>query len=279
MHALSNDPFVLTENYRSDQWQNNTGYFDVSTKTIRSSVLNTSQKNMILITAGDSNMASVGPSAFTPVNASSVDNLNIYDGANYAAADPLLGSTYGSSLGVGGISARIADAFVTATTFPRVIVVPCAVGGSTTTMWSAGGPLYSRLAVAMARLAARGITPQTTNVTFALIYQIGANEHGIAQASYQANVAQTIAKVKDAGFSGRVFIPLYSRLSGSTDATIRAAQAALVDNVNYFSGGDIDAVTATGSNLQADNTHLSAAGQAAAATAIYNAMNATGAPF
>jgi lysophospholipase L1-like esterase len=273
----SNDPFLLSENYVSGQWNNNQGYADVSAKSIRSSILNTSQKNLILITAGDSNMASVGPSGFTPTNASVVDNFNIYDGANYAAIDPLLGQTL-SPLGNGGIAARVADAVVTRATFPRVIVVPCAVGGSTTTMWAAGGVLYSRLNVVMARLAGRGITPSTTNVTFALVYQIGANEHGIAQATFQANVAQTIAKVKDAGFVGRVFIPQYTRNSG-TDATIRAAQLALVDNVTYFDGGDIDAITATGANLQGDGVHLTAAGQALAGTAIESKMHASGSPF
>lgn len=277
MQSLSNDPFVLGENYRSDGWLNNQGYADVSGKTIRSSVLNTAQKNLILITAGDSNMASVGPSGFTPTNASVVDNFNIYDGANYAAVDPLLGQTL-SSLGNGGIAARVADQIVTAASFPRVIVVPCAVGGSTSAMWAAGGVLYGRLNVVMARLAARGITPATTNVTFALVYQIGANEHGIAQATFQANVAQTIAKAKDAGFSGRVFIPKYSIAANAADATIVAAQTALVDNVNYFDGGNIDSLTG-GTNRQADGTHLTAAGQASAATLIYNAIHASGAPF
>ncbi len=277
MDCASDDPFVLSENTRNDAPSNNAGYSDVSGKTIRSSVLNTAQKNLILITAGDSNMASAGPSAFTPVNATVVDNFNIYDGANYAAVDPLLGQT-GSSLGSGGIAGRLADKFVTAGTFPRVIIVPCAVGGSTTTMWAAGGVLYNRLNVAVARLAARGITPATTNVTFAIVYQIGANEHGIAQATFQANVAQTIAKAQDGGFSGRVFIPSYSMISNVTDATIVAAQAALVDGVDYFAGGDIDSLTG-GTNRQGDGTHLTAIGQASAATLIYNAMISSGTPF
>jgi len=278
--GTSTDPFVLLESPRSDGWNNNSGYSDAHLRTLRSlQTVDTTKKNLILITSGDSNMASVGPSAYTVVNTTVNDNLNIYDGAMYGAADPLLSSTYFPSFGTGGITAQVADKFITATTFDRVICVPCSVGGSTTTMWAAGGVLYNRLAVVMRRLAARDITPATTNCTFAIINQIGANEHGVLQATYQANVAQTINKAKDAGFVGRVFISQYSRLSGSTDATIRAAQAALVDGVTYFDGGDIDAITAVGANVQADNTHMSTAGQAAAATNYKTKMSASGAPF
>jgi hypothetical protein len=278
-NGTSSDPFILSESWRPDAWNNGTGYLDISSRTMRSNSVDTSKKNLILITAGDSNMASVGPAAYTITNSTVVDNLNMYDGAIYAASEPLLSSTYFTSFGPGGITARVADAFIP--TFDRVICCPCAVGGSTTAMWAAGGVLYGRLAVVIKRLAARGITPATTNCTFALIYQIGANDTGAgtSQATFQANALQTIAKATDAGFSGRIFIPQYSRLAGATSSAVRAAQAALVDGVARFDGGDIDAITATGSNLQADNTHFSTAGQAAIATQYKTKMSATGAPL
>ncbi|MET4210534.1 sialate O-acetylesterase [Bradyrhizobium sp. LA2.1] len=280
--ALSNDPFVLTENSRADAWNNNAGYSDTSARTLRSlQSVDTSKKNLILITAGDSNMASVGPSAYSVVNTSTNDNLNVYNGAIYGSSDPMLSATYFPAYGSGGISAQVADKFITAGTFDRVIVVPLAVGGSTAAMWAAGGALYNRIPVAMARLAARGITPSTTNCTFALLFQIGANDTGAgtSQASFQASITQSIARALGAGFSGRIFIPQYSRLSGGTSATIRAAQSALIDNVTIFDGGDIDAITATGSNLQADSTHFSTSGQTAVATQYKTKMTATGAPF
>lgn len=62
-----------------------------------------------------------------------------------------------------------------------------------------------------------------------------------------------------------------------TSATIQAAQAAVVDNVVTFQSGNIDTLT-TG-NRQTDGTHLNDAGAAGAATLIYNAMRASGAPF
>ena len=59
---------------------------------------------------------------------------------------------------------------------------------------------------------------------------------------------------------------------------IQAGQAALVDNVNVFFGGDIDSLT-TATNRQADGTHLNDTGAASATTAIVAAMHASGAPF
>lgn len=277
MYGASNDPYLLRENARPDGLYNNWGYNDPSGKAVRSQTLNTAQANLILITAGDSNMASVGPSAFTPTNSSVVDEINMYNGVIYAAVDPLLGPTI-SSLGPGGLSARVADQIISAGSFARVIIAPCAVGGSTTTMWAAGGPLYTRVPVLMARLAALGITPSTPNVTFAMVYQIGANEHGIAQATFQANYTQMVVKAQNAGFVGRVFVPEYSILANVADTTIEAAEAALVDNVTYFFGGNIDSLTGS-TNRQADGTHLTTAGQASASTLIYNAMHASGAPF
>lgn len=275
--GASSDPFILRENERPDGWNNGKGYSDVNNRTMRSNSVDTAKKNLILITAGDSNMTSVAPSAYTATNATVIDNLNMYDGAIYAASEPLLSACYYTAFGPGGLTLRIADTFVPV--FDRVICCPCAVGGSTSTMWAAGGILYSRIGVVVKRLAARGITTQTLNCTFVLIYQIGANDHGITQAQFIANVRQTVAKAKDDGFSGKIFIPQYSRLNNATDATIRAAQTTLIDSVTYFDGGDIDAITATASNLQADNTHLSSAGQAAVAAQYKTKMSATGAPF
>lgn len=67
---------------------------DVSFKTLGTQTINTSVQNCILIPAGQSNNVNTAPSNFLPVNASSIDNLNINDGAIYKAADPLIGTSY-----------------------------------------------------------------------------------------------------------------------------------------------------------------------------------------
>lgn len=275
----SNDPYVLIENLRNDNPYNNAGYQDVSAKTLRTQTIDTSIRNLILLNYGCSNGAGIAPAGYVIANGSKLDNHNIYDGATYAAADPLL-SCNTSNLGNGNVMTVLGDKLITNGKFDRVILVPCAIGGSTTAMWGAGGIHYNRINVAMLRLAARGIVPGLTNVTFALVHLCGENEHGIAQADYIVNVVSNTAKIKSgaAAFSGRIFVNTQTILANVTDATIRAAQVALVDNVNYFAGGDIDSLTG-GTYRQADGTHLNAAGQAAAATLMYNAMHASGSPF
>lgn len=274
----SSDPFIVTENWRADQWGNNAGYQDLTGKTLRSAAI--TGRTLILITAGDSNMAAVGPTPFTPINTNSVDNLNIYDGAVYNGADPMLGHSLSLTInnnqpGYGSIPPRLADKIMNGNLYDRVICVPLAIGGSYTAAWATGGTLFAKIPVALRRLAARGITPSTPNCTFCIVYQIGANEHGISVNDYQANVNSTINKAKAEGFVGKVFIPKYSLLNGVVDANIQTAELGLIDNVTFFNGGDQDALTGT-AYRQADNTHFNAVGQNAAAQNIYNQMHAVG---
>lgn len=274
----SYSPYIFGENSRSDVPGNNAGYTVVTGKTVRSAVLNTGQKNLILIVAGDSNTSGTGPSLFTPTNASVVDNFNVYDAANYNCADPLVGCAQGG-VGVGGnICGRIADLIISRGTFARAIVVPLGIGGSSIGHWAAGGTLYNKIPAALVALANRGITPSVTNVTFALIYMTGPNDQGTSAAAYLAGYQQVVNKARDAGFVGRVFVPKYSILSGSADSNVTTGQTNLIDNVTYFFGGDLDALPSS-PNRQGDFTHFSATGQANVAIAIEAAMHASGSPF
>jgi hypothetical protein len=274
----SNDPYIFGELLRPDTPGNNAGLTYVERKTLRSSTLNTAQKNLVLFVAGDSNTSGVGTALFTPTNASAIDNFNVYDGANYNCVDPLVGCAQ-SGIGVGGnISGRIADLIVGRGSFARAIVVPLGIGGSNVGHWSSGGVFYNKIPAALARLAGRGITPSLPNVTFALIYMTGANDHGTTAANYKAGYQNVVTKAQDAGFVGRVFVPKYSRLNNVTDSGVTDGQASLIDNATYFFGGDVDSVNGA-TNLQADNTHFNATGQANVAVVIEAAMHASGSPF
>lgn len=271
------DPFLLQENAGSNAGFNNPNGF-----ASRSQAINTGLKNLVLITAGQSNICSVNPSLYTPTSSSVIDNFSIYDGGSYAISGPLLGCTYGSGLGSGGnISARVAQLFVTNAIFDRVIIVPVALGGTTAADWAVGN-CSLRIPVAMKRLASRGITPATTGVTFALLWSQGEQDgiNGTSSASYQASMATVLSNAQAAGFSGRAFICTQTLAANTTSATIQAAQAAVVTNdpTHWFAGGNSDSLT-TATNRQADGTHLNDTGAASDATLKYNAMHATGAPF
>lgn len=265
------DPFTLTDTA--------TGIFkDTNGKSLRSSAIDPTLKTLVLISVGESNRTTLNPSAVTPVNAAVVDNFNVYDGATYNADGALLGTQFVPVQGPGNLVIRLADLFVTNARFARVIIVPLAIGSTTAANWAAL-PLADRVTVAMRRLAARGITPASFGATFCIEYGLGANDNvqGTSQAAWQASFGTFKSNVLAAGFSGRIFVSLETWAAGATSAAIRAAQAAVVDNVKVFQSGDIDTLGAT--KRQPDNTHLNDTGAAGAATLIFNAMHASGAPF
>lgn len=289
--AAAPDPYMLSE-YTLVQspvlWQSNHGYTDTNAKTYRFNALNTGVKNLVLIVAGQSNVAAEAPTAYTVTNSTAVDNFNIYDGGMYAYTDPPLGSTWaylafsgsGSTCATlascGSVGGRVADIFINNAIFSRVIVVPVAVGGSNIAQWDTNGPLFNRICVAMLRLASRGITPQT-NVTFAILWGQGESDHGTSSAAYQAALNRIQAQAVACGFSGRFFVNIQTWASGTVDATVQGAQSGIVDNLKFWAGANADSLNAT--NRQADNIHFNDTGVSSLATLTYNAMHASGPPL
>jgi len=265
------DPFILDDSFRA-------GFRDVNGKTLRSSVINPAEKTLILITAGQSQWTTLTPTSFTPTNPSKVDNFNVYDGANYNCSGPLLGAEYIPANGDGNVSARVADQFVSSGIFDRVIVVPIALGGTEIAQWDTG-ILSGRIPVALRRLASRGIVPASTGVTFALLWGQGESDGliGTTQSAWENAFQNIVTTVLAAGFAGRIFVAKETWSAGVVSSTIQAAQVAVVDSVTVFSGGDLDALDA--SYRQSGNTHFNDAGAAAAASLVYNAMRASGAPY
>lgn len=244
--------------------------------TPRSLAINPALKTLVLITAGQSLMANVfGPTVYVPTNGSVIDNLNIYDGAAYAfGSNPTIGTG-----GVGGnVAPRIADMFVSNGIFNRVIVVPIAVGGTPISQWVGTGPFAGRFAVAMKRLAARGITPTTPGVTFAVVWGQGEKDTdlGTTQAAYASNLNAWIAAARSAGYPGRIFVNIETMSSSVVSSAIQAAQISVVNNVDVWQGANWDAL---GTSYRSDGTHPSDAGASALATALYNAIHGSGAPL
>lgn len=278
----SNDAFALTELVSPLDDLNNYGNYVTAGHACRTNcvpVIDPAKKTLVLITAGASNGASVGPSAFVPTNLAAIDNFNIYDGGLYANLDPLLGQTVGRSL-PGSIGPRLADIFVTNAIFDRVILVPVSVGSAQIEMYGNGGLLFDRGCVALRRLAVRGITASTPGVTEAMIWRVGENDFTTTQANWQALMVQQTAHLQACGFSGRIFInSAETRTIAGVNAVVAAAQAALVSSgAPYFAGANMDSLTGA-TNRQADGVHLTTVGQASEAVLEYNAMHASGAPF
>lgn len=273
------DPFVLDDTIAISQGGGDFPYRQTAGLTVRNQAFNPALRNLVLIAAGQSNVTTVNPTLFTPTNSSVIDNFNIYDGASYSIGGPLLG-TQQIGTNQGCVAARLADLFVTNNIFDRVIIVPIAILGTTAANW-ATGTLSDRIGVAMRRLKSRGYIVGSTGLTFAITWWLGEtdNSNATSQASYAASMATVLSNAQAQGFSGfnsRFFVNTETWISGTTSATIQAAQAALPNGTTFFAGGNIDTLNGTS---RYDNTHLTDAGAASAATLVYNAIHASGAPF
>lgn len=268
------DPFLL---YDTSFTPSTYGWRVTAGLTLRSPTINTSLKTLVLLVGGQSLSANVTPTLYTPTNSSVVDQFNIYDGGVYSIGGALLGSTFNPTLtlGPGNIAARIADTLVTNAKFDRVIICCTSIGSTTASDWGdTTGIHYSRMPVMMRRLASRGITPGMTGVTFACLFDLGEQDlsNGTSQAAMTASLNGFISNLQATGFNGRIFIPLESGLS-QTSNNVRSAQAAVITG-NVKAGGDFDAI-----GNRADGIHWNDTGAASAAAAVITAMGSSGAPF
>lgn len=269
------DPFAMGENPVNNGTANNShGNTDTSGKSIRSLTINTSIKNLILFTAGQSNIINIGPSLRVPTNAAVIDNFSPYDSQMYAYVDPLVGCSFNG----GHMTGRLADLLINAGTFARVISVPLAEGGTSIAQWAPGGNISDRIPAALTRLANRGIVAGT-NVAFALLWGQGEQDTaiGTTQAAYTASFNAIVVQMLALGFSGRIFVAQQTWDGSTFSAPVAAAQLAVCDNVIVFPGVNADALGA--GDRQADDLHWNDTGQQAYAAGWQAAMHASGAPY
>lgn len=260
------DPYVLSDSWTGISFKQTAGL------TPRLTPINPAKKTAVCIVTGQSLLSNVVPSLRPPTNAGVIDQLNIYDGALYNILGPLLGSTLSSN--GGNVATWVADGLISGG-FDRVILVCTNVGSTTIAQWATGN-MSDRFPVAMRRLAARGITPGMTGVTFLNILAQGNEDlsQGTSGAAYSASLATYIANTRAVMTSGKVFICLDSG-AGQTSNVIRTAQASAVNGTTVFSGGDIDSSTID----TLDGVHPSDAGAPTMGAIINAAIHASGAPF
>lgn len=268
------DPFLLESRQGAIIWRQTDG------RTLRSQSINPALKTLVLVAAGQSNAMNIAPTTVVPSNYTAIDNFNIYDGACYDIPGALLGCTEAINLGygVGHIAPRIADKFVTAGVFDRVVIVSVAIGNTGAADWATGGVLADRLPCTMRRLASRGFIPGTAGLTFGTVWMQGENDtlNGTSQASMTASLNSTFSNYFAAGYSGRIFVTQQSWDLSVTSAAVRAAQASTWNGTTIFDGGDLDTLNDT---KRQDTVHFNDSGMSDAATIIYNKMRASGAPF
>jgi hypothetical protein len=229
-------------------FQNIAGYTPVS-GTITGSTF-------VLVAIGQSIGTNRAPTPYTPVNAL-VQNLNPYDGLIYTAKDPLLGP---NNTG-GNYNTRLADKLITDGKFPRVIIVPVPIGGTSVLDWTPAGVMNQRLRAACLWIRSYGWIGNA-NVKFGVIYDQGQADVtlGTGSALWQSRYAQVKASFVALGCYFDWFVPIDTMITNVTDPTIQAAQAAVVGG-RTFAAWNTDSLTG-GTNRQADGIHLSDVGSA-----------------
>ncbi len=244
-----------------------------------------SVRNLIIIGAGQSNMAdSPQASAFSPVNPTKLDQLNIMDGGIYPATDPLLGCSVNS--GGGNPILRLGDALITANLFDRVILASIAIDGTAVSEWETG--TYStRFAVLFKRLAAKGLVAGT-NVTVIVLWGQGETDttNGTGTSAYQTSLNNVIAASRAAGFAGTWFVATQTYNTGTTSSAIQTAQANVVNHgAGIWAGPNADAIIGTtcgGLTCRPDNLHFGDNGMPVYVGSVSGwqaALHLFGAPF
>lgn len=233
------DPFFLEEfvyqgNVPVPQYENANG---------KTQVFNYPSSPAVFITGGQSKITNYAPTPYSPTNAAHIFNFSIYNGGLYAAADPLLGTSYNRA----SYALRFADKMIAASKCADVILVPIAIAGSTFADWAPGGAQNRRLIATARRLAIAGLTVEAT------LWDQG--ETASTNAESAAAVTAGIRGIVDTLRAEGVTAPFYPTLTGYVgDATVsgqqtavRLGQANAVDHVtrNIWQGVDTDSLNNT----------------------------------
>lgn len=248
------DPYTFGEWPLGNPWAGNR---NTNGKVARDPRLLDAASTLVLIIAGQSNACNFISAIYSPVNASKIDNLNVYDSGYYAATDPLLGcESAGNANNVGNMFLRMADQLISAGVCSNVVLIPVGVAGQPVAQLKA--PFGDRITAAFRRAAALGLSVD------AVCYQQGEydNSAGTSEATYLADLQAGIAKPRAHGFMAPWIIARCTYLNGVVSTPIRNAQTAVANGVDIFAGPDID--TLTGPTNRPDGTHLGATGGNAA---------------
>lgn len=224
------------------------------------------ERTAVVIVAGQSNSVAHGVGgAFSPVNAGKVDSLSIFNGGVYEGKDP------GPNVDGPAISwlYRFADKLISAGKYDRVIMVPIGMGSASVANFAPGGVLGNFIPVAVRRCMSLSL-PIT-----AILWQQGERENmdGVSQAIYQSTLQAVIDASRTAGVTAPWLVGKSTMLSGITSSPIRAALAAVVNNIDVFAGADTDTLGGT-TYREPGLTHFNPNGCDAAAALWYAALNA-----
>jgi len=221
----------------------------------------------VFLCGGQSNGANSVNATYTPTNASSIYQINIYDGGYYLAVDPLMGVS-GATVTNGNHFLRVADKLITAGHYSRVILVPYAVNGYAIEQWIPGGVCHHRIGVVAERVRQAGLTPDAD----LWIHGEADGSLGTSRTLYRTRLTTLCAEKRAAGIDCPILISVTSRISGATYSDITDAQGDVFNDaaiLDVYPGPLTDNLTG-----RYDTTHFDAADANTAADRWVTAIEA-----
>lgn len=276
------DPFALSVG-NGELAEAIPGFTSTNGKVQKSSVISAPTTTAVILTIGQSLIATSSLGTYTTVNGAS-DNFNIYDGGIYGCSNIILGAAWAPATGSNSPNCVIADSLITAGTYTRVIMASIGIGGTPCAVWDTGGALRNRITVLMRRLQAKSLTPATGFVgdVWVLLHY---GETDAVIGTTQAAMATCIRNM-DTAFTAdgltnyRLFVPTESFILNTTHADIQNGQADAVASgcSKCRQGANWDSLlTATNRQGGGTDAHLTQTGNLNAAaldvTVIQNCKN------
>jgi len=205
---------------------------------------------LVLLVMGQSNAANSGETAYS----SQCENTyNYFEEKLYPLNDPLKGAN-----GDGGsVWSRLGDKIVESNFARKVIMVPCAVGGTRIEQWIPGGDLNHLISETIQHLNHSGL-----RVTHVLWHQGESNHVALSggltaeqnAASYKANFHSLVHYLRGIGVDAPVYPAIATRCIGEPDYALQEAQLELAnDSLKILNGPNTDLLD---NSYRYDNCHF-----------------------
>lgn len=215
-------------------------YTNTSLLAPTTTVYNPAARNLVLIVVGDLNTANYAPTPYVVTNTNHVFMVNIYDGAAYAYAAPVLGPTWDPTTNgaPGEFTGRLADDLINNNIADNVYIMSIGEANFEASDWDTG-ILSDRILVAYRRLTAAGLP------LHGILWGQGEydNSQGVSGPTYQAAVSDLVSNLNAAGVTAPFFVAEETMFNGTPSGALQTAQLALVNNTTIFAGPNADAIT------------------------------------
>jgi hypothetical protein len=209
---------------------------------------------VVILALGQSNAANFGESRYT---VSCPNVLNFFEGNYYPCADPLKGAR-GDKGNVWGI---LGDSLVQLGFAKKVIIAPCAIGGTSIQTWKPGGSNNYLIVETINYLKAKGLT-----ITHVLWHQGESNNTSTLPLvqrqtlgnQYRSDFLSLVAQLRSLDVDAPVFPAIATRCAQEPDTVLQRVQRNLADEASgIFNGPDTDAL---GDEYRFDGCHFSTNG-------------------